>query len=568
MATVMVCSLLLPSCRSGLRAITEEPVLKQDHPTTADHVQASGEAFFPGAPLRADVRVSGMLGGTAFVEPVATVVPAFPQFLMGPFTASSGERVLLGQWQDQWQAVLQGSMRTCMHKRMLPVVSSGDVRASLEALQGQGVWSSRSRIHVLSTPPTLLASSTPCVYVGKLGLLGGTPTQQAQQQQCVPGEEHAAEERAKLAEERARLAEERAKLAEERAKLVGERAKSAEERLTNLEKQVLLSQTAAPSMAFGVSEEWKKLQAVQAQQQREYEAKLVLAVQAAEERARWAEEELARLKHDYAEHLALAEQEKASLKAAYEDLLSKQQRAQKQSGSALKEVTVCLADRQASLSQTTFPSQAFGAKAWEKYLGKAGTEPPLPSGIGQILDGACPFWSGKAVKDTHLLVLIPATVDDKPFSLNLLRRLIHRTQGGGHSTEYRFYNSDVQKQFGAQSPERSYWVLMTCDVLEGSRRNTYKSQQALVAAHAKRTGIPYALPGVLEAVTVVLSHYVRSGERLYADDPWTAMRCQELIAWNGSDHPAVVGGFSSGGIRVDCSGVGNSRYGVASLRKL
>jgi hypothetical protein len=321
-------------------------------------------------------------------------------------------------------------------------------------------------------------------------------------------------------------------------------------------------------MEFDVLEEWKKLQAVQAQQQHEYETKLVLAVQAAEARARLAEEELAKLKHDYAAQLSLAEQEKASLKAAYEDLLSKQQRAQQQSESIPKAGTVCLAAQQVSLSQTTRLSEAFGARAWEKYFGKVGTEPFLPPDIEEILVSPCPFWSGKAVKDTHLLVLIPSTVAGKPFSLNLLRRLIHRPQGGGHSTAYRFYNSDVQKQCGAQSPERSYWVLMTRDVLEGSRHSTYQSQQALVAAHAKRTGLPYELPSALEAATAILSHYVRSGEGLYTDDPLTYTRCQELIAWNGSDHPAVaVGGFSSGGLGVGSSSHVCSHSGVASLRQ-
>jgi hypothetical protein len=169
-ATVIVCSLfLLQSCRSGLRAITEESVLKQDHPTTADHVQASGEAsslgvLVPVSP-RTDARVSGVLGRMSPAESVAAVFPLSPQFFAGPFTASSGERVLLSQQQGQWQAVLQGSAGTMMHRRTLPVVSSGDVGTLLAGLQGQDAWSSRSRIHVLSASHRL---STPCVYVGKL----------------------------------------------------------------------------------------------------------------------------------------------------------------------------------------------------------------------------------------------------------------------------------------------------------------------------------------------------------------------------------------------------------------
>jgi hypothetical protein len=221
---------------------------KQGYPTTADHVQATGEVLSPGAlaSSRIDARVSDAWSSMSPAELAAAVVPAVPQFFMGPFTASSGERVLLSQRQGQWQVVLQGSAGTMTHRRSLDVVSLGNIEASLKALQGQDAWSSRSRMHVLSASHTL---STPCIYVGKLGLLGVLPRNKRSSSVC--GEEQAAEERAKLAEEKP----------------------------ANLEKQVLLSKTTAPAMAFDVLEEWKKLQAVQAQQQREYEAKLVLAEQ-------------------------------------------------------------------------------------------------------------------------------------------------------------------------------------------------------------------------------------------------------------------------------------------------
>jgi hypothetical protein len=212
---------------------------------------------------------------------------------------------------------------------------------------------------------------------------------------------------------------------------------------------------------------------------------------------------------------------------------------------------------------------SFGAEDWRQYLGVVEEAPPLPVHIVDTLNSACPFWLGKQVKDTHLLVLIPAIVNGEPFSLNLLGALIQRPQGGGYSIEYSYYGSAVRKQFGAQSPVRSYWVLMTRDVLEGSRRKDYASQQNLVAAHAKRTGLPYELPGALEAATAVLSHYVRSGERLYADAPWTYTRCQDLVVWYGGYYPADVGGFSSGGLHVDHGDnvdVGHC-YGVAGLCK-
>jgi hypothetical protein len=118
------------------------------------------------------------------------------------------------------------------------------------------------------------------------------------------------------------------------------------------------------------------------------------------------------------------------------------------------------------------------------------------------------------VKDTHLLVLIPSRVSGDPFSLNLLGELIKHPKGGGHPIRYRYYDAGVQKELGAQSPEGAYWVLMTREVLGGSRRKDYASQKALIAAHASKKGLFYELPRALAAATVMLSHYVRTGKRL------------------------------------------------------
>jgi hypothetical protein len=200
--TVILCGLLLQGCRSGLHTIIGKPVVRQERPKTADYVRASGEALSPGslafAAPRNDARVVGTPGSVSLTESVTAVasvlltttvpgttlshagVHSVPQSFVGPFTTSSGERVLFSQQRGQWQAVLQGGVGTTAHRRTLPVASSGDIGASLEALQGQDAWSSRSRIHVLFAPHTLSTSPTPCVYVGKLGLLGGAPTQKAQ----------------------------------------------------------------------------------------------------------------------------------------------------------------------------------------------------------------------------------------------------------------------------------------------------------------------------------------------------------------------------------------------------
>ena len=220
---------------------------------------------------------------------------------------------------------------------------------------------------------------------------------------------------------------------------------------------------------------------------------------------------------------------------------------------------------QIALEKAQLGDSVLDAPLWERYFGSVGSVPSLPSGIVQVMDSPCPFWSGKRVKDTHLLALIPSRVGGKPLTLDYLGELIQSPKGGGHATKYDFYWDEVREAIGSQSPDSSHWVLMTKDVLPGSVNKSYQDQCALVANHANHTGISYEVPGVLEAAVVILLHHVRSGERLHRDGilAWTYTRCREKV----QGYPVVVGGFSSGGLSVDFSNYDSYVDGVAGLRK-
>jgi hypothetical protein len=204
--------------------------------------------------------------------------------------------------------------------------------------------------------------------------------------------------------------------------------------------------------------------------------------------------------------------------------------------------------------------KTLGALEWKHYFGDVGSIPNLPSNIDAVLDGPCPFWPGKKVRDTHLLVLIPARVDGAPFTLNLLGALIQHPKNGEHKTKYRCYDGDVKTQLGKKSPDRSYWLLMTREVLKGSRGKSYADQNGLVAQCAEKTQQPYELPGVLEAAAAILLHHARTGERLLENNPLTYTRCREWVAYRGASYPAIVGGFESSGLIVS----GSSIYGYYS----
>jgi len=201
---------------------------------------------------------------------------------------------------------------------------------------------------------------------------------------------------------------------------------------------------------------------------------------------------------------------------------------------------------------------SFGKEKWETYFGLSVEKPFLPDNILEILQMPCPFWPGKRVWQTHMLVLIPATVNEEPLTLNKLQELI-RNPKEGHATDYRYYAPAVQQEYGDTPIEHSYWVLMTRDVLPGSK-GKYTKQEGLVS---EQEG--YSLPKAIEvAVCISVEHFI-SGTQLFGRGPLTFItRCREQ---DQNRQPIVVGSFGSDGLNVYYDCLDYDIYGVAALRK-
>lgn len=214
----------------------------------------------------------------------------------------------------------------------------------------------------------------------------------------------------------------------------------------------------------------------------------------------------------------------------------------------------------------------FGIDAWETFFGvDVGVEPSLPKDIDHILQSPSnidPTMPNRTVADDFMLVLIPKELTQivkgkkikVPFSLNSLGKLVQNLKS---PTKYGYFLNVAQDQYGAVSDHNSHWVLMSRDILPGSRNKSYVAQKAQVATFSEQTHVPYEVPTALEAATCIFAEYARTGTRLYDDKPWSYTRCQESIR----GQQLIVGSFASGGLDVS-NNFANISFGVAVVRNV
>ena len=159
-------------------------------------------------------------------------------------------------------------------------------------------------------------------------------------------------------------------------------------------------------------------------------------------------------------------------------------------------------------------SSKFGAASWENHFGNVGPEPDLPEDIEETLNSPCPFWPEKKIRDTHMLTLIPATVNGEPFTLNKFSELT-RNPKRGYKAEC-VISDDVKESIKNKKIKKSYWILMTKEMVPKSC-GPKKDYGFSVDQKALFNGLNhhYEAPKVIEAVTGILTYHVRRGHKLY-----------------------------------------------------
>lgn len=185
-------------------------------------------------------------------------------------------------------------------------------------------------------------------------------------------------------------------------------------------------------------------------------------------------------------------------------------------------------------------STFFGKREWETHIGDVGEVPPLPENIIEILQEPSRV-EGKNRSEAEMLVLIPKTVDGKPYTINLAGEIFqHPKQGKG--TKYQTYHDLIQEVHGDIPVKESYWVLISKDILTESKGKTRDEQIAMASeSNGQRA------PKLIEAITSVFMSFVCKDSIVFGTNPFIFTCCQEEPI---NKCKLCVGCFDSSGLFV------------------
>lgn len=213
---------------------------------------------------------------------------------------------------------------------------------------------------------------------------------------------------------------------------------------------------------------------------------------------------------------------------------------------------------------------AISDKNWAEWFGRDVVKGETPGEdfrslpvkeVIQAFRGIKKVFPEKLARESLLLVRMPKTLNGG-LTINrfgeLLKQRFPRNVYG-----YRVIWVRIVQVIGDKPIEKSCWVLMTTDVLPGSRNKRYREQKDLVREVAREALVGFEIPEALDAITCILAEYFKTGKRLCGDSPSTYARCQE----NVQGYQLDVGGFASAGLEVSYGDYDYDFIGALALKK-
>ena len=168
-----------------------------------------------------------------------------------------------------------------------------------------------------------------------------------------------------------------------------------------------------------------------------------------------------------------------------------------------------------------------------------GVVPPLPDGIVDMLKSRCELENNdKTVAETHRLVLIPASIDRVPTSINSLRKFAAE-YGKGREPAFRSQDWYAGEAFANRPLAQSKWVLMYGTMAPNTGSKNDAEQIEAIKGYKQ-----YETVGALEAIGTLVLGYLEHQRRDFSG-AWCRT---EVRASSGAR--VAVGYFSSGGLHV------------------
>lgn len=172
----------------------------------------------------------------------------------------------------------------------------------------------------------------------------------------------------------------------------------------------------------------------------------------------------------------------------------------------------------------------FDQHKWEYYFGSPGEVPPFTRSMYINLKEPCPVWKGKKVEDTHKLVLMVKQINEKPLSIMSLHKMSMSPRAGNSIHLYaqikagnlELFNGGRAFEFAEIALTESYWALISKQSVPGSQdlckisrsEDNKRGEQLEALFFSRYPG--YRKGKAIEFVTLALTHYVETGERLFS----------------------------------------------------
>lgn len=208
-----------------------------------------------------------------------------------------------------------------------------------------------------------------------------------------------------------------------------------------------------------------------------------------------------------------------------------------------------LLKKQAAL-QALFGRNLLGAAAWKQSLGvEVNRPPPLPMHVTEeFVHSDCPLHPGKKIKDTHLLVYIPQTVNGEFYSVYKLESLCAEGKLTSVLRWGRAFSAWTSSRWSRETPEQSEWILVPKgDPDPGSvprykhfRDKTLSDQLNVYDRYYKQD---YRAATALEVITALTLNFLSNDERLLSD-------CYLRTGTEAPGGRAVVGMFREHGLEI------------------